>query len=88
MRQFIKQMELLERIDQLIRLKATGRPKNLAERLQVSEATVFRTIETMKAMNAPICFDIARQSYIYTEATQFQCGFFLKGPQQDFQKKY
>jgi len=80
-------MELLDRIDQLIRLKATGRPKNLANRLQVSEATVFRIIETMKAMDAPICFDIACQSYIYTVATQFKCGFFLKESKRDYQSK-
>ena len=49
MRQLSKQIALLERMDQLVRLKATGRPKKLAERLQVSEATVFRIIDTMKA---------------------------------------
>ncbi|WP_190810311.1 HTH domain-containing protein [Flagellimonas sp. S3867] len=78
MRRLTQQIEVLERIDQLIRLKATGRPKQLAERLGVSEATVFRVIETMKEMNAPICYDLTRQSYMYTEATRFKCGFYLE----------
>jgi len=62
----------------LIRLKATGRPKQLAKRLEVSEATVFRIIETMKEMDAPVYYDLTRQSYIYTEKASFKCGFFVQ----------
>lgn len=76
MAKLTQQLEIIERIDQLIRLKATGRPKQLADRLEVSEATVFRMIETMKELNAPICYDLARQSYVYTETTHFKCGFY------------
>lgn len=78
MKQLTKQIALLERVDQLIRLKATGRPKQLAERLEVSEATIFRIIETMKEMNAPVCYDLSRQSYIYTEIAKFKCGYFIQ----------
>ncbi|MEM1336457.1 MAG: HTH domain-containing protein [Bacteroidota bacterium] len=78
MKQLTKQIALLERVDQLIRLKATGRPKQLAQRLKVSEATVFRIIETMKALDAPIYYDLSRQSYSYSEATRFKCGFYLE----------
>lgn len=76
MAKLTQQLEIIERIDQLIRLKATGRPKQLADRLEVSEATVFRMIETMKGLNAPIYYDLARQSYVYTETTSFKCGFY------------
>lgn len=76
MAKLTQQIAVLERIDQLIRLKATGRPKQLAERLEVSEATVFRMIETMKELNAPICYDLTRQSYVYTQTTNFKCGFY------------
>ncbi|MGB5610211.1 hypothetical protein [Eudoraea sp.] len=78
MKQIIKQIAKLERVDQLIRLKATGRPSDLAKRLEVSEATVFRIIDTMKEMNAPIYYDLARQSYLYSEMTMFKCGFYLE----------
>lgn len=86
MRQLTKQIALLERVDQLIRLKATGRPKNLAEKLEVSEATVFRMIETMKELNAPVYYDLARQSYAYSELTEFKCGFFLKSLEEQEQR--
>ncbi|MEQ5791682.1 HTH domain-containing protein [Muricauda sp. NFXS6] len=78
MAKLTQQIAILERIDQLIRLKATGRPKQLADRLEVSEATVFRMIETMKELNAPICYDLSRQSYVYTETTSFKCGFYVE----------
>ncbi len=78
MTKLTKQIELMERLDQLIRLKGTGRPKQLAERLEVSEATVFRIIDTMKELRAPICYDLERQSYIYTEKAHFKCGFYVE----------
>ena len=78
MRLLIKQIAVLERVDQLVRLKATGRPKQLAKRLEVSEATVFRIIETMKEMNAPIYYDLSRQSYMYSETTKFKIGFYTE----------
>ncbi len=78
MKQLTKQIALLERVDQLIRLRATGRPKQLAQRLEVSEATVFRIIDTMKALDAPIYYDLTRQSYSYSEATRFKCGFYME----------
>ncbi|KPM33328.1 Hypothetical protein I595_231 [Croceitalea dokdonensis DOKDO 023] len=86
MKQLTKQIALLERVDQLIRLKATGRPKNLAERLNVSQATVFRMIETMKELNAPVYYDLARQSYAYSEPTAFKCGFFVEALDEEAQR--
>ena len=78
MRQLTKQIALLERVDRLIRLRATGKPKKLAECLEVSEATVFRMIETMKELNAPVYYDVVQQSYAYSEPTEFKCGFFME----------
>ncbi len=78
MKKLTKQIALLERIDQLIQLEATGTPKHLAKRLQISEATVFRIIETMKALNAPVCYDFNKRSYVYTEPTKFICGYHIE----------
>ncbi len=78
MRQLTKQIALLERVDQLIRLKATGRPKKLADKLEVSEATVFRMIETMKELKAPVYYDWSCGSYAYSVKTKFKCGFFVE----------
>ena len=69
---------MIERVDQLIRLRATGSPRNLARRLAISEASLYRLIETLREMGAPIEFSVCYQSYVYSSEVKFICGFFLK----------
>lgn len=57
----------LRRLDALIRRKATGRPEDLARRLDVSRATLFRYIEDLRAFGAPVAYDKERQTYRYEE---------------------
>ena len=80
----IKQIELIERVDQLIRLQATGSPDDLAYRLGVSKTKLYRIINTMKSLGAPIEYDIAIQSFVYAEAVGFTFGFY---PRQQKHKK-
>ena len=80
MNKLLQQIELIERIDQLIRLKATGTPKTFANRLNISEASLYRLIDTIKEMGAPVEFSVRYQSYIYSDEVNFMCGFFLKEP--------
>ncbi|MEW7277744.1 hypothetical protein ABW636_04030 [Aquimarina sp. 2201CG1-2-11] len=74
----IKHIELIERIDQLIRLQATGTPLELASKLGVSKTKLYRIIRTMKLLNAPIEYNIALQSFVYAQAVGFEFGFFAK----------
>lgn len=78
MRKLSEQIKVIERIDQLIRLKCTGTPKQLADRLEVSETTVYRILDAMKQFDAPIVYDISNQSYIYQTQVSFKFGFFTK----------
>lgn len=55
----------LERLDQLIRLKATGSPVELADYLNVTERTVYRMINKLKEIGCPIYYDKERNSYCY-----------------------
>lgn len=73
----LQQINLIERIDQLIRMRATGNPKELAEHLELSQASVFRLIEAIKELGAPVEYNLRYQSYVYLEDVNFQCGFFL-----------
>ncbi|WP_155837831.1 HTH domain-containing protein [Aquimarina muelleri] len=68
----------MERIDQLIRMKATGNPEELAKRLGISKTKLYRTIRTMKALNAPLEYDYSIQSYVYIKTVGFKFGFFVK----------
>ncbi|WP_158250428.1 hypothetical protein [Aquimarina sp. I32.4] len=66
---------MMDRIDQLIRLKATGTPLELASKLGVSKTKLYRVIRTMKALNAPMEYDVTLQSYVYVKAVGFKFGF-------------
>lgn len=84
MQQLTKQIMLLERIDQLVRLHATGTPTEFAARLGISKAKLYRTIDVMKELRAPIVYNISLRSFKYEEAVNFKFGFYLKIlPQQD-----
>ncbi len=74
----IKQIELIDRIDQLIRLRATGNAVELASRLEISKTKLYRVINTMKSLNAPIEYDIKLESFVYVKAVGFKFGFFSK----------
>lgn len=60
------------RLDKLIRRKSTGSPSQLANRLGVSEATIYRIIQEMKDMGAPIKYCRERQSYRYMRDYQLE----------------
>ncbi len=64
MRKTERQIELMKRLDYLIRLGETGTPKQLAKRLAISKASLLQAISIMKQDNT-ILFDIALQSYVY-----------------------
>ncbi len=57
----------VEKINTLIRLQATGTPKDLAKKLNTTERTVFRIIKQLKEMGCPIYYDKQRGSYCYEE---------------------
>mgnify|MGYP002397563204 CR=1 FL=1 len=62
---FISNFHRIECLEQLIRLKATGTPDQLAERLGVSRRTVFNLIENLRQMGKDIKYDPNRKTYYY-----------------------
>lgn len=73
----IEKLQFIERIDALIRRSATGTPKQLANRLNISERGLFKTLKLMKEMGAPITYSISKESYTYTYEVEFYAGFSL-----------
>ncbi len=72
----IKQVKLIERVDRLIRLQATGPPDELACKLGVSKTKLYRIINLMKQLDAPIKYDTGIRSFVYKKAVGFTFGFF------------
>jgi Mn-dependent DtxR family transcriptional regulator len=75
---FIEKLKTVERVDQLIRLKATGTPDDLASKLNVTRSTVYEIIECMKAMDAEIKYCKSRKSFYYETEKVLAIGFVEK----------
>lgn len=73
----------LTRIDYLIRIKGTGTPVQLAEKLGISERTVYEYLNLMKEFGAPIKFDPYRESYFYEIDGHFMVSFFSLPEEKD-----
>ena len=78
----IEQLNQLDRIDCLIRRKATGSPNKLANRLCVSRRTVFNLLETLRAFGAEIDYDRHRESYYYTNQIRFRFDAIVEFPKE------
>lgn len=70
-----KFLQRLKRIDNLIRIKATGNASNLANRLELSESTIYEYLAVMKSFGAPIRYDNDRGTYYYEEEGVFKIYF-------------
>ncbi len=75
---FEKKIRIMERMDALIRRSATGSPKNLASRLNISERSLYELINVMKSMDAPIYFCSSKNSYRYSYEVVLSIGFVAK----------
>jgi len=63
-----KILNRLRQIDQLIKLKATGNPKEFAKKIGVSKRMIFHYLNDLKDLGAEIYFDKGRSSYCYARS--------------------
>ena len=75
---FLEKLRVIERVDQLVRMKATGTSTQLAERLGCSRSTVFEILDCMKSMGAEIKFCKYKKSYYYSAEKVLSIGFVSK----------
>lgn len=68
-------IERIQRIDHLIRIKGTGTAADLADRLGISRAQIYRYISLMKENGAPIEYDHYRETYYYNPEGSFIIQF-------------
>lgn len=57
------QIKLLQRMNSMIRMKATGSPEEFAQRVGVSKATLYRHVDTLKELGADIHYNPHRGSF-------------------------
>ncbi|MDF1694684.1 MAG: hypothetical protein P1U56_02580 [Saprospiraceae bacterium] len=75
---FFEKIQVIERIDQLIKMKATGSARDLARRTNLSKSTIYEILDIMKCMGAEIEYCTCRKSYYYVEDKTLAIGFVNK----------
>jgi len=68
-------MHRLIRLDYLIHLKSTGTPANCANKIGISERSLYDYLKMLKEMGAPIKFSRNRGTYYYGEEGRFRISF-------------
>lgn len=61
----LEQLNTLKRLDALILRKATGNTNQLATQLGISRASVYRYLDTLRQLDAPIAYSRCYPSYYY-----------------------
>jgi predicted DNA-binding transcriptional regulator YafY len=68
-------LERFKRIDSLIQRRGTGKPVELAKRIEISESTLYEYLAIMKGLGAPINYDKEKDTYYYAEQGKFKIFF-------------
>lgn len=71
----LKYVERLQRMDQLIRMKATGTSKEFATRMGISRSVLMEALRDLKDIGCEITYCSARKSYYYTKKGKLHIGF-------------
>ncbi len=72
----VRMISLLSRMDQLIRLRATGCPKEFADKLEVSVRSLYYYIAKLKELGAQVSYNRCCNSYEYINEKRLQIGYF------------
>ena len=76
---FIEQLLLLRRLHDLVQRRATGSSQELMEKLNVSKSGLYRQLQLLKNLGAPIRYDHAEQRYYYASEFEWQWEVVRKG---------
>lgn len=71
----IKHVERLQRLHNLIEMECTGSPLRIAERMRISERTVYYLIEQLRDYEAQIGYDRGRKTYYYKDDFVLEVNF-------------
>lgn len=71
-------IENLKKIDELISRRNTGKPAEMAVKIDCSLTTLFTYMSMMREMGAPIQYNKHKHTYFYEEEGSFVIGFIAK----------
>lgn len=71
-------LERLERMHQLISKRNTGSPSEFARKLHISPSRLYRILDEMRDLGAPISYDRQIMSYYYKKPYDIEIVFRFK----------
>jgi len=71
----VKLLSALSQMDQLIRFRETGTPKDFAYRLGISVRTLYNYLRILKELGADIQYNKYSQSYEYVSEIHLYVGY-------------
>ncbi len=71
----LKYIKKIKRIDLFIQSRATGTPNDFAKKLNMSKSALYKYLNLMKEMNAPIRYNNITESYYYEDNGSFEIGY-------------
>ena len=72
---FIKNINRVEILHNLILEEKTGNPKQLAERLGISRATLYVLIDELNALNMTVAYSRKHETFYYTQEVKLTLAF-------------
>jgi hypothetical protein len=78
--QLLKYTERLRYADRLIRLEATGTPRDFARKLNISESYLYGVLDEMKIMGLPLAYNRTRLTYFYTRPVRLRIEIEVETP--------
>lgn len=61
----LEQLERFKKMNKLIKAETTGKPENFAAQIGISPSHLYRCIEEIKELGAPINYSRMRETYFY-----------------------
>ncbi len=73
-----EQLERLKKMNRLIKEESTGTPSEFACRLGVSQSHLYRCIEEVRDLGAPVSFCRTRQTYFYKNDFELKVSYSIQ----------
>lgn len=75
---FIKQIERLQILNNLIKQECTGTPAELAVKMNISRSKLYEMLDTLKCWGLNVEYDRSRQTFHFVHEAELDIQFSLK----------
>jgi transcriptional antiterminator len=70
----LKNLERMQQLHALIEKECTGSPTELADKLKISERSIYLLLEQLRDFDAQVAYNRSRKTYYYKEEFQLAIG--------------